>query len=78
MNVKRINRVKFPENVKIRETLQAGDRRKIAKMAGYTEGSINEMLNGYRRLTDEVKRSIVQLIKERKELDRSLEELANQ
>ena len=76
MNKENVSRhVKFPENKEIRSQLLPGDRKTIAKYSGYTQGSINEMLNGYRRLTDKAKIAIIQLMEERKEINKSMEEI---
>lgn len=78
MNLKNVLREsKFPENKKISAQLQVGDRRKIAAYSGYTEGTIREMMGGYRRITDRAARAIIRLMDERKELNKSLEEIAN-
>jgi len=78
MTQNRQNRVKFSENLRVRSILKRGDRKKIAEKSGYKEGTIREMLNGYRQFTDEVKEAIIKLMSERQQLDKELEELVNQ
>lgn len=70
--------VKFPENKDISRKLRAGDRVIIAKYAGLKPGSVRDMMNGFRRITDPVARAIIKLMNERQELDRALDEIANQ
>jgi len=74
----RQNKVKFPENLKIADKLAPCDRADIARRAGVTSGYITEILKGRRRMVDKVKRAIVELMNERNELDRAIEEIANQ
>lgn len=71
-------RVKFPENLKITAKLAPSDRAEIARRAGVTSGYITEILKGRRRMVDKVKRAIVELMNERNELDRAIEEIVNQ
>lgn len=79
MNTENVPRgIKFPENKKISAQLERGDRVIIAQYSGYTEGTIREMMNGYRRITDKAARSIIRLMEERERLTKSLEEIANQ
>ena len=78
MQGKRTSRVQYPDNLKIRAKLQTNDKIRIALSSGYKEGSIREMLNGYRKFPDKVKVAIIALLKEREELNKSLEEIANQ
>lgn len=70
--------VKFPENKRIGAKLSQGDRVIIAGYAGLKPGSIRDMLNGYRRITDKAARAIIRLMNERKELDQALNEIVNQ
>ncbi|MCK9452828.1 MAG: hypothetical protein RBR40_08460 [Tenuifilaceae bacterium] len=69
---------KYPNQVKIRQKLTRGDRLKVAEATGYKEGTIREMLKGFRRMTDPVKQAIINIVNERAELDRKLEEIAKQ
>ena len=79
MNRENVSRkIRFPENKKISAQLLGGDRVVIAEYSGYTEGTIREMMNGYRRITDKAARAIIRLMEERKQLTKSLEEIANQ
>jgi len=77
-NKKSSKEVKFPENRKISEKLLKGDRVIIAKYANLAPGTIADMMYGYRRITDNVARAIIRLMKEREELNRSLDEIINQ
>ncbi|MFA5816629.1 MAG: hypothetical protein WC865_13525 [Bacteroidales bacterium] len=70
--------IKYPENLKINNQLQNGDRLLIAKKSNLKPGTIRDMLNGYRRITDDVARAIIELMSERNELNRLLGEIANQ
>lgn len=72
------NECKYPENIKIRDKMNTGDKAKIARMTGYKVGSVREILNGYRFMNDEVKRAIIQLFAERDQINKSIEEIANQ
>lgn len=77
-NTKRKNVLKFPEQVKVRAKLNTGDKLTLAKMTGYKEGTIREMLNGYRKMPDSVKRAIIEILNERQRLDKALEQITNQ
>lgn len=77
-NTMRKNVLKYPEHLKIRAKLNTEDKLEIAKATGYKEGTIREMLNGYRRMPDKVKRAILELFEEKKKLDNALEEIVNQ
>lgn len=74
----RKNVLKFPDQVKIKEKLQSGDKLKLAERTGYKEGTIREMLNGYRRMPDSVKKAIIDLINDRQALDNAIDEIINQ
>jgi len=78
MKEKVTNRLKYPEYLRIRAKLQTNDKAKIAETTGYREGTIREMLNGYRLMPDAVKLAIIQLLRERWEIDKAMEEIANQ
>jgi len=71
----RKNVLKFPEQVKIRAKLNTGDKLRLANMTGYKEGTIREMLNGYRKMPDLVKKAIIELFEEKKRIDSALEEI---
>lgn len=70
--------VNFPENLKISAKLEAADRAEIARRSGFTPAYISDIIKGRRRMVDKVKKAIIDLMKERQELDRALEEIANQ
>lgn len=74
----RKNVLKFPGQVKIRAKLNTGDKVKLAKTTGYKEGTIREMLSGYRKMPDSVKKAIVDLLSARQALNNVLEEIVNQ
>lgn len=74
----RQKKIKFPENRKISKKLKPGDRVIIAKYAGLSPATIRDMMMGHRRITDNAARAIIRLWNERQELDRALEEIANQ
>lgn len=74
----RQSKVKFPENLKIASKLAPSDRAEIARRAGFTPGYISEIIKGRRRMVDKVKKAIIELMKERQELDRALDEIVNQ
>ncbi len=79
MNTKKILRdVKFPENREIGKQLKVGDRITIAEYSGKTPGTIRDMMNGYRRITDKVGLAIIRLFEEREMIKKSLKEIANQ
>jgi hypothetical protein len=70
--------IKFPENRKISEKLLQGDRVIIAKYSNLSVYTIRDIMQGHRRLTDDVARAIIRLMNERKELDQALNEIVNQ
>lgn len=70
--------VKYPQNRDIRKQLEQGDVITIAGYAGLKPGTIRDMMNGHRRITDKVARAIIRLMKERQELQRGLDEIAKQ
>lgn len=72
------NKVNFPENLRISAKLMPSDRAEIARRSGFTPAYISDIISGKRRMVDKVKRAIVELMKERQELDRALDEIANQ
>lgn len=74
---KQYDRVKFPENRKLKESLQHGDNVLIASKTSMSIIYINEILNGKRRLTDQVKKAIIDLLDERLKLQQSLDKLTS-
>lgn len=70
-------KVKFPENLRISSKLVPSDRAEIARRSAYTPAYISDIISGKRRMVDKVKRAIVELMRERQELDRALDEIAN-
>lgn len=72
------SKVKFPENLRISAKLVPSDRAEIARRSGFTPAYISDIIAGKRRMVDKVKRAIVELMSERQELDRALDEIANQ
>lgn len=74
----RHNTVKFPENIKISSKLEPADRAELARRSGFSPAYISDIIKGRRRMVDRVKRAIVDLMRERQELDRALEEIVNQ
>ena len=70
--------IKFPENRKISDKLLQGDRVIIAKYSNLSVYTIRDIMQGHRRLTDDVARAILRLKKERLELTQALEEIINQ
>lgn len=76
---KTVNRlVIFPENRKIKDKLLRGDRATLSEYTGFTLGTINEMLKGYRRFTPGMENAIIRLFDERKQRQDALELIANQ
>ncbi len=74
----RQNKVIFPENLKISAKLEPSDRAEIARRSGYSPAYITDIISGRRRMNDKVKRAIVELMRERQELDRAIDEITNQ
>lgn len=68
----------FPENKKVREKLRRSDPGKIAEMAEVSVTYVRDMLRGRRAFTDEVSRAIIELLDNRKQLSKTLEEIVNQ
>lgn len=78
MNKAKANKkVNFPENLKIKEKLESGDGAEIARRSEYKPITINEILNGKRRMNDKVKLAIIEILKERQEIDQTLVTLLN-
>lgn len=69
--------VKFSENLKIKDKLQQGDGAEIARRSGYKPITVNEIMNGKRRMNDKVKLAIIEILKERQEIDQTLVTLLN-
>jgi len=67
--------VKFPENREIKAKLKYGDGKEIARRTGLTAIYVNEMLIGRAPLSDKVKQAIIEILSERHNLDKSLEEI---
>lgn len=79
MKFKKVKReIKYPENLKINSKLQKGDRVKIAKGANLKPGTVRDQMLGYLRITDNVAREIIKIIREREELNKQLEAITNQ
>jgi len=70
--------VKFPENLKIKDKLLTGDGAEIARRSGFKAITINEVLNGKRRMNDKVKRAIIKMLNERQQLDNAMDQIINQ
>ncbi len=58
------SRILFPENREIAKKLKPGDRRRIAKLSGYTYRTIGEVMLGYRKLKPRVLDAIEQVLLE--------------
>jgi hypothetical protein len=71
-------RVKYPENLKVRDKLKYNDSKAIAKLCGLTHGTVREIMKGNRPMTDKVKKAIITLFEERKKLDDALDQIINQ
>lgn len=69
--------VKFPENRRVNEKLEDGDRVIIAEKTKLSAGYIRDILLGFRRMTDPVAAAIVELLQSRNSLLKSLEEVTN-
>ena len=70
--------IKFPENRRLKKELQHGDTTLIANKTSMSIIYINEILNGKRRLTEPVKKAIVEILDERLKLQQSLDKLTKQ
>jgi plasmid maintenance system antidote protein VapI len=68
----------FPDNRKIKDKLMRGDRATLAEYTGFTQGTVNEMMKGYRRFTPTMETAIIRLFDERKQRQDALEQIANQ
>ena len=51
-----MNNVKYPENIELKKALRFGDIRAIARASGKSEGLINLIFMGTRRMKPEVRR----------------------
>ena len=68
-------KVKHPENLRVKQALRYGDVVVLAKRsARYTYRTIHEILNGNRIMPDSLAQEITQLIKERKQIAKELEQ----
>jgi hypothetical protein len=70
--------IKFPDNLKVRDRLEYGDGATLASKSGFSEAYISDILAGRRRMVDKVKAAIVDLLNERKKLEKKFEETINQ
>lgn len=71
-------KVKYPENLKVRDKLKYNDKRELAKLSGLTYNTIREVLKGNRPMSDRFKKAIVALFEERKKLDQAIDSIINQ
>ncbi len=62
---------------KIIEALEPGDRKKIADIAGCSKAHITNILNGKSKMTQKVRSAIVEVIREKEEFVKELDELLN-
>jgi hypothetical protein len=74
MDAKVNKKVKYPENLKVRAGLKYGDAKLLADRSKYKYRTIVDVLAGKRRMTDALKKEIVDFINERKALAKQLEE----
>jgi hypothetical protein len=78
MKQKKHKEVKFPENLRIAGQLKSGDRKRIAVLTGYSVAHIYDVFQGDRRITDKIAKATVQVYNERRDINISLEKIANQ
>jgi hypothetical protein len=67
-------KVDYPENLKVGRNMRAWERVELMKRSGFTNQYISAMFSGKRRMTDEIKRMIIEIKKEAQELNQALEE----
>jgi hypothetical protein len=78
MSKKKSNRIVIhPEQRSLMDALLPGDRQKIATMSGYSYHSIRDMVQGMRRMPDEVVVAITELLQTRKQIRESLKATVN-
>jgi len=59
----------YPDQRKLRDKLSIGDISLIAQATGYKQGSVSNMLNGTRKMPEQVRDKIEKLIKLREEME---------
>ena len=65
----------FPDQIKLRNQLQRKDPAKIAEKTGTGLENIRKMLNGERRMSDQVKAEILRILENRRRMDEKLNQL---
>lgn len=67
--------MKYPENLRLRKALKRGEVAKLAAKAGVCRGTIYEVLSGRRRATMDFQEAFLELMREKKELARQVNEV---
>lgn len=77
--MKKVNKnIQYPENLIIKKSLEWGDMILIAdKSEKYTYGTISEVLNGRRKMTDSLLKTITEFLEERKALKANFKKVAS-
>ncbi|MFZ4707789.1 MAG: hypothetical protein ACOYMF_17435 [Bacteroidales bacterium] len=67
-------KVKFPENRAYKKSLEDGDYTLLSDLSKYTVGTVREVFNGNRRMTDKLKKALTKLLLDRKAIENKLKE----
>jgi len=68
MEAKVNKKVRYPENLSIKEGLRYGDVKKLERKSRYTYRTIHDILNGHRLMPDSLAKEITKLLNERKKI----------
>ncbi|MFZ4545964.1 MAG: hypothetical protein ACOYN4_00935 [Bacteroidales bacterium] len=66
--------VNFPENRVYKKLLKQGDYAILSNLSKYTTGTVREVLNGNRRMTDRLKKAFVKFQNDRKVVEQRLKD----
>jgi hypothetical protein len=67
---------KYPANIKLRATLQYGDKRILAEKSGLKYSTVVAIFDGDRSMTERLKEAYIELIQKRVKLNKSIESIA--
>ena len=72
-----MNKVKYPENIKLKQKLETGDVQRIADATGYARNTLYAVFDGKRKLKPIVKEAYDLLLAKKRETAESLQNLRN-
>lgn len=67
--------LKFPENLFLKRQLVHSDMTLLATKSGLCRGTVYEIMNGRRRMSDSLKKAIIELLTTRNELNEILNDI---